>query len=136
MRVEWNGEDALLKVVTTRGHKRLVKAARIIKAAVRRRCPVGTISRPMYRKGPYRGQPWTSTDKGRLRKSVRIVERDEEKYGFQLAQFKSLGHYGSVRVYVGHYLAWYAQIVEFYTPFIRPAVAEREHMVKSILEDG
>jgi hypothetical protein len=57
--------------------KRLLKAAKVLKAAVRRggRCPVGTISRPMYRSGRYKGQEWTARDGGALRKSVRIVEK-------------------------------------------------------------
>jgi hypothetical protein len=136
MKIEWGGEESLAKIVTKRGRQRLKKAARVISAAAKRRCPVGTISRPMYRSGPYAGQPWTSTDAGRLRKSIRIVERDDEKWGTMMVSIKSMGYYGEIRVYAGHYMAYYADIVEFRTPYMRPALAETEHMVKLILEDG
>lgn len=108
--------------------KRLLKAAKVLKAAVRRKCPVGTISRPMYRSGAYKGQSWTSRDAGRLRKSVRIVEK-RTKTG-RLS--KSI----SVRVYVGHYTAWYADIVEFSRPFMRPAYNEAMPMIETIIGVG
>jgi len=108
--------------------KRLVKAAKVLKAAVRRRCPVGTISRPMYRSGPYRGQSWTSRDAGRLRKSVRVVEK-KTKTG-------RLSKSMSVRVYAGHYDAWYADIVEFSKAFMRPAYNEAMPMVETIIGAG
>ena len=126
IRVEhWNPnrQDELFDHITT---ERLVKAAKIVKAAVRRHCPVGTISRPIYRSGPYAGKTWTSTDAGRLRKSVRVVQK-KSKYGRLLAKKKN------VRVYAGHYLAYYADIVEFRTPFMRPALAETLHMVRSMM---
>jgi len=136
MRVSnWNWKETDKMVVTTT-RKRALKAANVIADRVRRDCPVGTISRPMYEKGSYAGQEWTKRDAGELKKSVRVVERDEEKYGYVLAQFKTIGNYGDVRVYVGHYLAWYAQIVEYYTPFMRPALAATRSKVKDILENG
>jgi len=125
MRVESfnpNRIDATFDYVAT---ERLVKAAKVVAAAVRRKCPVGTISRPIYRSGPYAGQPWTSTDAGRLRKSVRVVQK-RSKTG-RLSKKKS------VRVYAGTYLAYYANIVEFSRPFMRPALAETLHMVKSMI---
>jgi len=103
---------------------RLMKAAKVVKAAVRRRCPVGTVSRPMYRSGP----DWTARDAGSLRKSVRIVEL-KTKTG-------RLSKKMNVRVYVGNYKAYYADIVEYYKPFMRPAWAEAEHMVESIIGVG
>ncbi len=108
--------------------ERLVKAAKVLKAAVRRRCPVGTISRPMYRSGPYKGQSWTSRDAGRLRKSVRVVEK-KTKTG-------RLSKSMNIRVYVGHFDAWYADIVEFSKPFMRPAYNETIPMIKSIIGVG
>ena len=108
--------------------ERLVKAAKVLKAAVRRRCPVGTISRPMYRSGPYRGESWTSRDAGRLRKSVRVVEKTT-KTG-------RLSKKMSVRVYVGHFTAWYADIVEFSRPFLRPAFNETIPMIETIIGAG
>lgn len=136
MRIESWDKEGLDAMVASAGRQRLKKAAKVIKASAHRQCRVGTVSRPMYRSGPYAGQPWTSRDAGRLRKSIRVVERDDEKWGFQLAQFETFKTYSEVRVYAGHYMAWYAAIVEFYTPFMRPALAETEHMVKTILEDG
>ena len=130
MRVEnWDWREAD-KMVHKASRKRQLKAANVLADEVRRRCPVGTVSRPMFRRGPYAGQPWTRHDAGALKRSVRVTERDDEKYGFKLAQ------YGEVRVYVGHYMAWYARIVEYFRPFMRPAVASTMSRVKDILENG
>ena len=96
------------------GMDRLRQAAEAVAGDIERRCPVGTLSRPIYQSGPYAGQPWTSRDKGRLKKSVRVVEK-KESWGFEVEKRKN------IRIYVGHYLAWYAAIVEHYTPFVRPA---------------
>lgn len=136
MRVEHWDITGLNKIIAETGIRRVRRAAKVIANAARRRCPTGTILRPMYRIGRYEGQPWTARDAGQLKKSVRVVERHKEKYGFELAQFKTLGHYGNVRIYAGHYLAYYAAIVEFYTPFMRPALEETRSQVKRILEDG
>ena len=105
--------------------KRLVKAAHIVKAAARRKCPVGTLSRPMFRSGPYAGQSWTSTDAGRLRKSIRVVQK-KTKTG-------RLTKKRNVRIIAGHFTAYYANIVEFRTPYMRPALAESLHMIKSMM---
>jgi len=130
MRVEgWNWKEAD-EMVAKATRTRQLKAAKVLAAEVRRRCPVGTVSRPMYRRGRFAGQPWTKHDAGTLKRSVRVVERDDEKFGFKLAQ------YGEVRVYCGHYMAWYAQIVEYYKPFMRPAVASTMQRIKDILENG
>jgi len=136
MRVEYWDATGLDKIVTETGIRRVRKAAKVIADAARRKCPVGTISRPMYKTGRYHDKPWTARDAGQLKKSVRVVERHAEKYGFELAQFETLGHYGSVRVYAGNFLAYYASIVEFNTPFMRPALMETRSEVKRILEDG
>jgi len=95
-------------------YERLKDGAEILADEVRRRCPVRTISRPMYQKGPYAGQNWTKRDAGQLKKSVRVTEK-KERWGFELHRARN------VRVYVGHYFAYYARIVEFTTPFMRPA---------------
>ena len=128
MRIEgWNPNkfDVEFDTVT---RDRLMKAAKIVKAAVRRRCPVGTVTRPMYRSGPYAGAEWTKRDGGALRKSVRVVEL-KTKTG-RLSKKKN------VRVYVGNYWAYYADIVEFSKPFMRPAWEETQHMVMSIIGAG
>jgi len=99
-------------------HDRLMKAARVLKAAVRRRCPVGTVTRPMYRTGAYAGAEWTARDSGSLRKSVRIAEKRTKTGRLSKKQ--------NVRVYVGNYKAYYADIVEYSRPFMRPAWEETE----------
>lgn len=107
---------------------RLMKAAKVVKAATRKRCPVGTISRPMYRSGPYKGAPWTARDAGSLRKSVRITEK-RTKTGRVSKKM-------NVRVYVGNDMAYYANIVEFSRPFMQPAFVEALPMVETIIGAG
>jgi len=106
--------------------ERLVRAAEVVAGAVRRRCPVGTISRPMYKTGRYAGQPWTARDAGQLKKSVRVV-RKKTRSG------KAFSKKRNVRVYVGHYKAYYASIVEHYTPFMRPGFEASVGEVKEII---
>lgn len=106
--------------------ERLIKAANIVKAAARRRCPVGTISRPMYRTGPYAGQVWTSRDAGRLRKSIRVVRK-------KTPTGRAFSKKRNVRVYAGHFLAYYAAIVEHSRPFMRPALEESIPMIKTLI---
>ena len=127
--VNWNWKEAD-EMVAKETRKRQLKAANVLADEVRRRCPAGTESRPIAKRGVYAGQPWTSRDVGRLKKSVRVVERNEDKYGFKLAP------YGEVRVYVGHYMAWYAAIVEYYKPFMRPSINKTMSQIKNILENG
>lgn len=95
-------------------YERLKDGAEILAEEIRRVCPVGTISRPMYKTGPYAGQKWTARDAGQLKRSVRVVEK-KERWGFEVHRARN------VRVYVGHYLAYYARIVEYSKPFVRPA---------------
>ena len=106
--------------------KRLVEAAEVIAAATRRNCPVGTISRPMYKTGPYAGQYWTARDAGELKKSVRVVRR-RTKSG------KAFTRKRNVRVYTGHKKAYYASIVEHSKPFMRPAQSSTLSQVKAIV---
>ena len=97
--------------------ERLVKAAEIIKRSTKAKCPVGTITRPIYRTGRYAGQFWTARDRGELKRSVRVVRR-KTKSG------KSLTKKRNVRIYVGHKKAFYARIVEYSKPFMRPAFTQ------------
>jgi hypothetical protein len=106
--------------------ERLVEAAEEVAAAARRDCPVGTVTRPMYKRGPYAGQNWTARDGGQLRDSIRVV-RQKSKSG------KAFLKKRNVRVYAGHYLAYYARIVEFSNPFMRRALASSLGAVKSII---
>ena len=107
---------------------RIRTGAALIAAEIRVRCPVGTVSRPMYKTGRYEGKDWTMRDAGMLKRSIRVVEKEET--GWKVWQDKD------VRVYVGHYLAWYAQIVEYYTPFVRPAWRSSLSVVKSVIATG
>ena len=105
---------------------RLIKAAEVIKNKVKSKTPVGTISHPMYRTGKYAGQPWTARDAGQLKKSVRVV-RKKTKSG------KALSRKRNIRVYVGNYLAYYANIVEFDTPFMSIGFESALGEVKEII---
>lgn len=106
--------------------ERLVDAAKVVKAAARRRCPVGVTSRPMYLSGPYAGQPWTARDAGQLKKSIRVV-RKKTKSG------KAFSKKRNVRIYAGHTLAYYATIVEHSKPYMRPGLAGSLSEVKQII---
>lgn len=105
-------------------------AAEYLAGQIRNKTPVGTISRPIYRKGPYAGEPWTARDAGQLRKSVRVTRRRA------VAGETTLLQAADVRVYIGHYLAWYAAIVEFTKPFVRPTFYASLPRVKQILGLG
>ena len=126
MRVEnWNPNkmDQTFENVAV---SRLLEAAEVVADTARSKCPVGTISRPIYKTGPYAGQPWTARDAGQLKKSVRVVQK-KTKSG------KALSKKRNVRVYAGHFLAYYASIVEYSRPFLRPALASSMSQVKSII---
>jgi len=109
---------------------RLVKAAHIVKDNAEVLCPVGTVSRPMYKRGPYAGKDWTKRDAGQLKKSIRV----SEKYG---ARNDPINEPRNVRIYAGTRRAYYAQIVEYAVKkFLRPALNKSKSKVRSILENG
>jgi hypothetical protein len=109
---------------------RLKKAAEVIADKARQYCPVGTVSRPIYKRGPYAGQPWTARDAGALKKTIRVVEKHDQK-GAPIAKGRN------IRVYAGNYLAYYARIVEFAGKrFMRPALNASRGEIKNILENG
>lgn len=105
---------------------RLVEAAEVVASVVRRKCPVGTVSRPMYKTGPYAGAPWTARDAGQLKRSIRVV-RKKTKSG------KALSKKRNVRVYAGTELAYYASIVEHSRPFMRTGFESVMPQVKDIV---
>lgn len=87
------------------------------------------ISRAIYKKGPYAGEPWTARHAGEMQKSVRVVQKKEDmgpQEGRKVADFTN------IRIYTGNYLAYYADIFEFYTPFMRPAFEASMSEVKQI----
>ena len=111
---------------------RLRKAAGLIASKARQRCPVGTISRPIYKTGMYAGKSWTARDAGSLKKTIRVVEK-REKYGAGIAFSKAR----NIRVYAGNYNVYYAKIVEYMgKAFLRPALNSSKGEIRSILENG
>jgi len=107
--------------------ERLVEAANVVAGSARQKCPVGTISRPIYKTGPYAGQSWTARDAGQLKRSIRVTQR-KSKSGKPLTKKKN------VRVYAGHFLAYYAKIVEFGgKAFMRPALNSSISEIKQII---
>jgi hypothetical protein len=107
--------------------ERLVEAAEVVASNARSKCPVGTISRPIYKRGPYAGQPWTARDAGALKKTIRVRQK-LSKSGKPLARKRN------VRVYAGNFLVYYASIVEHAgKQFLRPALSQSTSQIKSIL---
>ena len=127
MRIEgWNPEmyDEVFERATI---DRLVEAAEVVADSARKSCPVGTLSRPMYKRGPYAGKPWTARDAGALKKTIRVVQK-KSKSG------KPLKRNSNVRVYAGNYLVYYASIVEHAVkPFLRVSLINSHSKIKSIL---
>lgn len=126
MRVENYNPNAFDQEFEDVAIERLVAAAEVVASRARAKCPVGTESRPMYQRGKYAGRKWTARDAGALKKSIRVTQK-KTKGGKALSKKKN------VRVYAGHYLAYYADIVEFKTPYMRPALDASISTIKSIL---
>lgn len=130
MRVEnWN--PGVLNEFKGVAYDRLLTAAYAVKdkTAQRLRGQIRrNISRPVYKKGPYAGEPWTARHAGQLQASVRVVQKKEDigREGSLTADFTN------IRVYAGNKMAYYADIFEFYTPFMRPAFEASMSEVKSI----
>jgi len=127
MRVEgWNPEKYDLEFENV-AMDLLVEAAEAVADAARARCPVGTVSRPIYKRGPYAGKPWTARDAGALKKTIRVRQK-HSKSG------KPLKRKSNVRVYAGNYLVYYASIVEHAgRAFLRPAILNSHAKIKQIL---
>lgn len=110
-------------------------AAQIIATNVRVRCPVhepeGVMYRPVYKTGKYKGEPWTARTGGTLKKSIRVVEKYEVKGGTKVFDDRN------IRVYAGHYMAYYARIVEKIHPtkslWMRRGFTASIPMIKSLL---
>lgn len=72
----------------------------------------GNISRPVYKSGPNKGKNWTARNPGTLKKSVRVV-RKKGKGG------KAFSRKRNIRVYAGHYLAYYPYWLEYGTSNVK-----------------
>lgn len=127
MRVEnWN-PNVMDETFENVAIERLVEAANVVARSARQRCPVGTVSRPIYKTGRYAGQYWTARDAGQLKKSIRVVQK-KSKSGRPLSRKRN------VRVYAGHRKAYYAKIVEFnQRAFLRPALNSSIPEIKQII---
>lgn len=122
MRVSNWRPEAYDKEFISASMDRLRKAAEVIATKARSKCPVGTISRPIYKRGPYAGKSWTARDAGALKKTIRVVEKNGVR---------------NIRVYAGNFNVYYASIVEFAgKKFLRPALNESKEEIRSILENG
>lgn len=92
-------------------------------------------SRPVYKKGPYAGEPWTARTAGALLKTVRVVEKTEKNATL-------IYQIGNIRVYCGNFLVYYALAFEYAASskrgkaFLRPALNSSKETIKSILENG
>lgn len=125
-----NAYDQLFESVST---ARLLEAAEVVADTARQKLKsqIGKgfktgINRPIYRRGIYKGQPWTKREFGSLLKSIRVTQK-LSKSGHVLWKRKN------VRVYAGNYYAYYAQIFEFSNPFMRPALAQSMVRVNTII---
>ncbi len=115
-----NWDPSVLNEFKGIAYGRLLDAAHVVKDNTVRRLRgqiKRNISRPVYKKGPYAGQPWTARHAGALLKSVRVVQKKED-IGMSASK---VADFTNIRVYAGNYMAYYADIFEFYTPYMRPA---------------
>lgn len=121
--------DELVEVA----YKDLLTASYVVKDETVRRLRgiIGTkkttgISRPVYKKGAEAGKKYTAREFGQLLKSVRVVEK-KEQYGTVMM------HYKNIWIMCGNYLAFYAAIIEFSSPFMRPALESKLSEIKQIM---
>jgi hypothetical protein len=134
MKIEWNPND-VNRMIENTSVERLEKAAKILRAAVKKRlaAQIGKgkttgINRPVYLTGTDAGAPWTAREFGAMMNSVRVTRKRTPKT-------KALSKKRNVRVYVGHYLVWYASFFEYYRPFARPAYKESLPMIWSMIKE-
>jgi len=106
--------------------ERLVEAAYVVKTKAVATVRTGTISRPIYKTGPYAGQFWTSREPGRLKKSIRVY-RKKTKSG------KAFSKKRNVRIYAGGKETNYHYVEEFNHPFLRTSLNSSISEIKSII---
>ena len=133
MRVEyWNPNqyDQTFENITV---DRLVKAAKVVRASTKKRLSselgkgkTTGINRPVYMTGDKAGEPYTAREFGQMMSSIRLVQKRTKVR-------KALSKKKNIRIYAGHYLAFYANIFEFYRPFMRPAFEQSVPMIKTLI---
>lgn len=132
MRISYWNPSVIEDEVVPRAMERLEGAARVLAEKTRanlRKAIKHSYSRPPYKTGPYAGRSWTAREAGALEKTVRVVR----KYGDANGR--------NVRVYVGNYDVYYAQIFEFSLPpkgkaFFRPAINASRAEMKDVIQNG
>jgi hypothetical protein len=72
----------------------------------------------------YTGAEWTARDYGMMATSIRTVRK-------LTPSGKALSSKRSIRVYAGTYHEFYAAILEFYRPFMRPAFNDSISSIKN-----
>ena len=110
-------------VIIENAMQRLEQAGEIVAQKARSIVPVGTKSRPMYQTGRYAGCEWTKRDAGALKKTIRVVRKNGDP---------NL----NIWIMAGNKVTYYAQIVEFYTPFLRRALGGSKAAIRSALGVG
>jgi len=115
--VGWDSEK-IRQAVMKEHLVNLESVGNLIAKKAKAKCKVGTTSRPMYKTGRYAGQEWTKRDAGALKKTIRAVMKKGKK---------------DVWIIAGNKTTYYARIVEFYTPFMRPALNSSKAAAKRIL---
>lgn len=117
--IHWNPKLAEHEIMG-RAMDRLEEAAKAMAEVVKQATPEGSVSRPIYKTGPYAGKYWTARDAGALKRSVRVSKREGSTSR-------------NVRIIVGHRKAYYGKIIEFDRPFFRPAINRGKRIAKNIL---
>lgn len=100
---------------------RLEAAANAVLRRAKANCPVGKVRRPVAKRGAGSGKPWTAREPGSLKNSIRVIR----KYGDQKH---------NVWIIAGNKNVHYAQIVEFRTPFLRPALYGSSSEIATIIK--
>jgi hypothetical protein len=102
------------------------KAQDILKSKLK-----GDVHRPVYRKGPHKGQVYTERNAGDMVNTIRVVRKKDSSAR-------------EVRVYAGNFKTWWALQLEYgrggwkggASPFIRPAMRGAAAAFKAIFESG
>lgn len=132
-KIEWNDTAFIAECVGV-GMDRLEAGAgavrddarRILKSKLR-----GDIHRPVYRKGPYKGQIYTERNAGDMVNTIRVVRKKDSSTR-------------EVRIYIGNFKTWWATQMEYgrggwkgkARPSIRPAMNNAANTFKPVFENG